>query len=240
MIALIDGDVLLYQAMWGCDTLKEACNKFDEILEEVLESTFATDYAITVGGKGNFRQTLYADYKRSASRVKSKSIRAEWFEDLKSYVSDKEETAIAHGCEADDIVRIWAEECRAASKPFVVVTVDKDLKCIPGYHYNPIKRQLFHMSANESDKFYWKQVLMGDTVDNIPGLMGIGPKKADKILFGSYNRTTRVEAVCRAYHEHHPEDGYERMLMNGKLLHMWRTYGDHFVIQRSVYEDAVR
>jgi len=240
MLAIIDGDVLLYQAMWGSDTLKQACKKFDKILEEVMESTFSEDYAIAVGGPSNFRDVLYCDYKRSAGRVKSKSIRADWFEDLKSYVITNEGTYQVEGCEADDVVRIWAEECRAVNKPFVVVTVDKDLNCIPGWHYNPIKRVLFNMETDEADLFYWTQVLTGDVVDNIPGITGIGPKKAEKILFGASTRALRIEAVCRAYNEHCGEEGFDRMLLNGKLLHMWRTYGDHFVIKRSVYDDAIK
>ena len=38
------------------------------------------------------------------------------------------------------------------------------------------------MKEEDTLRWFYKQVLMGDRVDNIPGLKGVGDKKADKIL----------------------------------------------------------
>ena len=38
------------------------------------------------------------------------------------------------------------------------------------------------MTEEESCEFFWGQVLTGDKADNILGIPGIGPKKAEKIL----------------------------------------------------------
>jgi len=242
MLAIIDGDVLLYQALWGSDNLREAKDKFGDIVVDVLENTFATDYTMAFGGPSNFRDDLYADYKKSPSRVKSKSTRPEWFDDLKSFALSYEGAVICDGYEADDQVRIWAEECRQFNYyvPHIICSVDKDLDCISGAHYNPRTKAVYHISPDQADQNYWLQCLTGDTVDNIPGIKGIGPVKAGKILEDCYNRFERKQEVCIAYFNHFgEEEGYNNLLMNGKLLHIWRTYNDHFTLDRSFYDNAI-
>lgn len=242
MLAIIDGDVLVYQAVWGSSNLREAKDKFGDLVVDVIENTFATDYVMALGGRGNFRDELYSEYKKSASRVKSKSTKPEWFDDLKSFALTYDGAIECRGFEADDQVRIWAEECRRGEAyfPHIICSVDKDLDCISGAHYNPRRKEVYHISPDQADKHYWLQCLTGDSVDNIPGLKGIGPKKAEKILENCYNRFERKQEVCIAYYNHFGEnDGFNNLLMNGKLLHMWRTYGDHFTIERSFYDNAI-
>lgn len=236
VLAIIDGDVLLYQACWGNNSLQEAIEKFEEIFEEVLESAFATDYVMALGGPDNFREDLYLDYKKSSSRQKSKSNKPEWFNDLKSYAANKEGACISDNCEADDLVRIWAMEAKAAAWPFIVVSIDKDLDCIPGKHSR--RGFIYDIDEDYADYFYWKQILMGDNVDNIPGIKGCGPVKADKILNGLSPKERRA-AVCRAYHEAYGEDGYSYMIANGRLIHIWRHIGDYFKISKDKYNDAI-
>jgi DNA polymerase-1 len=184
---------------------------------------------------------LYVDYKRSASRVKSKSTKPDWFDDLKSWtVEAYDGCIITDNCEADDMVRIWAVEAKAADIQHCVVTIDKDLDCIPGSHYNPRTKVIYQIEEEWANYFYWKQLLMGDSVDNIPGIMGIGPKKAEKILEGSKNKDEHVDRICREYHNAYGDNGFDHMLLNGKLLHIWRHINDHFVIKKEVYEAAIK
>lgn len=236
-LAVIDGDVLLYQSMWGMKTLKEAKEKFDSVFQETLDSVFATDYVMAFGGPNNFREVLYADYKKSSSRMKSKSNKPEWFNDLKSYAANLEGACLCDGYEADDMVRIWAEEARAVAWPFVVISIDKDLDCIPGKHNR--RGFIYDIDEDYADYFYWKQILMGDTVDNIPGIKGCGPVKADKLLNGLSDHKARRAAVCKAYNEAYGEEGYEYLIANGRLIHIWRFLGDHFKISKEKYNDAI-
>ena len=64
MIALVDGDVLLYQAIWDTEDVEEAKIKLDEVLQEVIENTFCTDYLIAIGGPNNWREEFFKEYKR--------------------------------------------------------------------------------------------------------------------------------------------------------------------------------
>jgi hypothetical protein len=237
---IIDGDVLLYMSIWGNDTLEEAQDTFKEIFVDIQMATFSSDYVMALGGPDNFRNDLYSEYKASKSRVKSKSSRPEWFIDLKSWVVETMEGAVlSENCEADDMVRIWHLELDAVGKPYCVVTVDKDLDCCYGSHYNPRTKQIYHITKEYAMRFYYKQLLMGDSVDNIPGIRGIGPKKADKILEGIQGKLQLKQAVCCAYQEAYGDSGFDHMLLNGKLLHIWRKINDHFTLGKEVYQTAI-
>jgi len=237
MIAIIDGDVLLYISIWGAETKEEAHTNFNSLFDAIIEETFSEDYVMALGGPDNFRVDLYSEYK--ANRSKSKLTRPDWFLDLKSDIEkDYDNCLLTDYCEADDMVRTWAEDCRKSNKDFVVVSVDKDLDCIEGKHYNPRRGELYEVNNYDANFHYWKQILMGDSTDNIPGLPGIGPKKAEKILKESWKdfKTT----VCTAYADHYGrEEGYNFLIANGRLIHIWRHIGDYFKIDRDVYYDLI-
>ena len=237
-LAIIDGDVLLYMSIWGTESKKESQEKFDEIFNNTMENVFATDYVMAFGGPDNFRVSLYPEYK--ANRKKSKSTRPDWFLDLKSdIVENYEGASLSDNCEADDMVRIWATECKAAEKNFVVISIDKDLDCIAGMHLNPRTQQTYTIEADWADNFYWKQILMGDSVDNIPGIPGIGTKKADVILEDSHTSDERMKTVCQAYHNHYGEEGYLYLILNARLIHIWRYIEDHFKLSKDYYDIAI-
>jgi len=235
MLAIIDGDVLLYMSIWNMDTKEEAKEKFNELFTNTLESVFATDYVMALGGPDNFRVDLFPDYK--GNRAKSKSNRPDWFLDLKSDIVDQYEGCIfTSNCEADDMVRIWANECTKANINNVVISVDKDLDCITGVHYNPRKGELYEIDKEYANKFYWKQILMGDPTDNIPGIPKIGPKKAENILKDSEDY---MATVCKAYYDFYGKEGYSYLLANGRLIHIWREIEDHFKIKKDFYDKAI-
>jgi len=236
MIAIIDGDVLLYMSIWNMETKEEAKEKFKELFTITIESVFATDYVMALGGPDNFRVDLFSDYK--GNRTKSKSNRPDWFLDLKSEVAKEYEGCIlTDNCEADDMIRVWANECTAANMKRVIVSVDKDLDCITGIHYNPRKGVFHDIDEDYAEWFYWKQILMGDTTDNIPGLPKVGPKKAENILSASDNY---CKEVCKAYNSVYGEEGYNYLLSNGRMIHIWRWVEDHFKIKREFYDNAIK
>jgi 5'-3' exonuclease len=64
---------------------------------------------------------------------------------------------------------------------------------------------------------FYKQILTGDRVDNIEGIRGIGPVKADKILKDCTTEKDLYEACIKAY-----DGNTDRVLENGKLLWLRR------------------
>jgi len=237
-IAIIDGDVLVYMSIWKTESLKEAKNKFLEYLSDTLNSLFTKDYVMAIGGPDNFRVDLFPDYK--GNRKKAKDTRPEWFGDLKSWAITLDGAVESDNCEADDMVRIWAIECKNADIDYVVCSIDKDLHCIPGTHYNPRTKVIYQIEEEYANRFYWQQILTGDSVDNIPGLWKVGPVKAKKILANAKTHNEMRSEVCKAYHEVYGEKGYEYLIANGRLIHIWRFINDHFKVNKEIYEVAVK
>ena len=238
-LSIIDGDVLVYRSIWGTKDLEESKTRFKELLNDVVVSTFSTDYVMAIGGPDNFRVDLFSDYK--GNRKKAKDNRPDWFDDLKSWSADSDEnTILTDNCEADDMVRVWANQCDEASIDRVVVSIDKDLHCITGPHYNPRTKAIQTITPEYAEKFYWQQVLTGDSTDNIPGIWKCGPVKAKKILAEAETKKDYRKLVCKAYNEAYGEEGYNHLIANGRLIHIWRKDNDHFKIKKEVYEAAIQ
>lgn len=81
----------------------------------------------------------------------------------------------------------------------IICSIDKDLDMIPGWHYNYVNEEKYWMSQEATIKFFYTQVLTGDTADNIRGVPGIGPKKAEKILEGAATAAELKKAAFEIY-----------------------------------------
>ena len=87
-----------------------------------------------------------------------------------------------------------------ANQEYTVAGIDKDLLQITGTHYNFVKKEITEISEDTANLKLMLQCLTGDRSDNIPGIKGIGPKKAEKLLSGvpMQRRWNRVRAAWRA------------------------------------------
>ncbi len=100
--------------------------------------------------------------------------------------------------EADDLIHDRAIEL--GQNGCIVISIDKDLKQIPGIHFDfyrkPSKevdqlgqriqnemKGLKIVTESEAAYNFWYQMLVGDGSDNVKGIKGIGPKRAEKILY---------------------------------------------------------
>ncbi|HUT01097.1 MAG TPA: DNA polymerase I [Phycisphaerae bacterium] len=97
----------------------------------------------------------------------------------------------AEGYEADDILATAAERLGGEGLDVVLVSRDKDLDQLVGEHcvlYDPMKDQTLDAAAIEAEKGYPPakavevQTLTGDPTDNIPGIPGVGPKTAARLI----------------------------------------------------------
>jgi len=98
---------------------------------------------------------------------------------------------VAKGYEADDIMATAAERFAADDLQVVLISRDKDLYQLVGPNvvlYDPMKDETYDAAAIEDKKGYAPdkaveiQTLMGDATDNIPGVPGVGPKTALKLI----------------------------------------------------------
>jgi len=104
----------------------------------------------------------------------------------------------------------------------VICTRDKDLRMIPGWHYGwecglqpefPLqwvselgtltpkydKDDKFKDLKGTGLKWFYAQLLMGDSTDNIPGCPGVGPKKAWELLSELSTEKEMYSKVLSAY-----------------------------------------
>lgn len=112
---------------------------------------------------------------------------------LISYMTKNFSVAIYNDLEADDIVSMLQD-----NKNTYILSKDKDLKQVPGFHYDETKNDIYYVSEEEAFKFLMKQLLVGDSTDNIPGVKGIGPAKASTILNGQ-KPSDQIMAVISEY-----------------------------------------
>ena len=141
----------------------------------------------------------------------------------------KEELAIeSSGREADDLIRIWAEQARAADIDYVICSIDKDLKCIPGKHWLMHKKTLITVSEEDACRHYYEQLLKGDPTDNIPGIPRVGEVKASKILAPFTTEEEFQEQVVEQYMLAYDTEWKDYLLSNAKMIHLQRTPEDYF------------
>ena len=98
------------------------------------------------------------------------------------------------GFEADDLIATYAEQAKAKGALVTVISSDKDLmQLVDGLvrMYDPMKdkaigvEEVFEKFGVAPDKVVDVQSLAGDSVDNVPGVPGIGIKTAAQLL-GEY------------------------------------------------------
>ena len=97
----------------------------------------------------------------------------------------------AAGYEADDIMATAAVKFASDELKVVLVSRDKDLDQLVGDNvilFDPMKNQTITAADIEADKGYPPakavevQTLMGDSIDNIPGIPGVGPRTAARLI----------------------------------------------------------
>lgn len=208
--------------------LEEGWNNFERMLDKMLEATFATGYVMAMKSEHNFRKDLYPEYKMNRHSDPSKM---NIFVPIIRQLSINSEMAIeAVGMEADDLIRIWATEAEAAGDPYVVCSIDKDLDCIPGTHFSMKYNEIYQVTKEQGMRHYYEQLLKGDQTDNIPGIPGVGPVKATKMLADCGTEEAMQEVVVSNYLAVFGDDWYQYLLSNGKMIHIMRTPTDYFKI----------
>ena len=207
-------------------TIKERlCNHFD------TEEKFNILYAVK--GNDNFRKDLYKPYKSNRPTL-DKEIKEKLNFLFKYAISQG--AVPAHGMEADDLVAIWAYEARESDDQYVICGIDKDLLQIPGNHYNYTKDTWQFVDDDQAHKSLMLQCLTGDNTDNIPGLKGIGPKKAEKILQG-VPAERRWNMVKKTWRE--SDASLKQLDISYKLLRMLTTWKDYEDIRTHLYGESV-
>ncbi len=228
-LILVDADSIYFKAACKATTRKDLQRNIDSLMADISSQCFCGDLKVAVKGNGNFRKDLYKPYKGTRPDLKEelkKSLRHGH-----KYMVKKWGAVTAHGMEADDLVSIWAYEARELELWYTVVGIDKDLLQITGNHYNFNKKTHVFVDDDQAHKNLMIQCLVGDTSDNIPGIRGIGPKKAEKLLEG-VSTDAMWSHVQKAWLDNNAGDPK----MSLRLLSMIKTWEEWEDIKSSIQD----
>ena len=197
-LVLVDGTAYLYRAYHALPPLTApggqptgAVFGVGKMLKALVKQEAPDYFAVVLDAPGKtFRHKLYPDYK--AHRPPMPEDLVAQISTLKSLIKESGYPLLEiPGVEADDVIGTLA--CHAAEVGWNVVisTGDKDMAQLISEHItlvDTMKNQRINAAVIQ-DKFgvLPKQMidylaLAGDSADNIPGVVGVGPKTAAKWL----------------------------------------------------------
>lgn len=171
-----DGDVSMKVEPFE-DALEKACSEIDGYAKQ-----FKADRVIvclSVPSNEGWRKTILPSYKENRTGIeKPVHLMA-----IKHAFTERYETFIRPTLEADDVMGILSTHPKLIPGRKIIVSIDKDMKTIPGWLYNPQKDDApWLVSEAEADYWHMYQTLVGDTTDGYVGCPGVGPAKAEHAL----------------------------------------------------------
>ena len=218
---LVDGDIIAYRCAASAENedVDIAIMRVDSMMRELL--SFGDSYKSFITGSQhnypitdvvNFRKIINPEYKANRKDV----ITPQWLDICRKYMISEYNTKVTIGYEADDALGFNQTE------ETVIASIDKDLLMIPGHHYNFVKKEYREVSELDGIKAFYRQMLIGDSSDNIFGIRGIGKAKAAKIIDHLEVEEDMSAVVVTLY-----EDP-ERFRMNADCLWIQRIEGKRF------------
>ncbi|KPB59182.1 DNA polymerase I [Pseudomonas amygdali pv. myricae] len=199
-LVLIDGSSYLYRAFHALPPLttskglptgavKGVLNMLKSLRRQYPDSPFAVVFDAK---GGTFRDALYTDYKANRPSMPD-DLRVQ-VDLLHACVKGMGYPLLCvEGVEADDVIGTLARSSAAADRPVIISTGDKDMAQLVDGHITLVNTMTGSVLdvAGVKEKFGVgpEQIidylaLMGDKVDNIPGVPGVGEKTAVGLLVG--------------------------------------------------------
>jgi DNA polymerase I len=195
-LLLVDTSSYLYRAFYALPDLRSPAGEPTGAIRGVismlnkLKADFPSDYSACVfdpRGK-TFRDDIYPEYKATRDTIP---------EDLAAQIAPLKEAIAAlgwpvvtvDGVEADDVIGTLAEHATARGVETVISTGDKDLAQLVDDKVTLVNtmsnEKLDHQGVQEKfgvppQRIVDYLTLMGDAVDNVPGVNKVGPKTAAK------------------------------------------------------------
>lgn len=200
-----------------------------------IKSRGGKDAHFFLGGKNNFRLKIDPEYK--ANRINNQ--KPVYYQEIRDYMVKQFGAEIVDNMEADDICAMLQTE------DTIIVSGDKDLLQVPGWHFNPTKPDLGLQFSTplHSARVFYESMLTGDATDNIKGLgvvpevfvekcglhhsarKGCGLVSAVSLLKDCDTAEEMHQRVLDIYIEKHSGDydnGHADFLKQGQLLYLCR------------------
>lgn len=202
-VCLVDGSGYIFRAFYGIPNLTapdgtpvNAVYGFTNMFLRLTQN-IPCDYSLVLfdAKRQNFRNDFFPEYKGTRKEIPEELIPQ--FPIIREAVKALNLNQLEmEGYEADDLIATYADQALNKGYEVVVVSADKDLMQLirPGVRfYDPMKDKFFTPEDVKEkfgvypDKVVDVQALAGDSIDNVPGVPGIGLKTAAQLVneFGS-------------------------------------------------------
>ncbi|ANI36963.1 DNA polymerase I [Pseudomonas plecoglossicida] len=199
-LVLVDGSSYLYRAFHALPPLttskgmptgavKGVLNMLKSLRKQYPDSLFAVVFDAK---GGTFRDAMFAEYKANRPSMPD-DLRVQ-IEPLHASVKALGYPLLCvEGVEADDVIGTLARSSAALGRPVIISTGDKDMAQLVDGHITLVNTMTGSVLdvAGVHEKFGVGPehiidflALMGDKVDNIPGVPGVGEKTAVGLLTG--------------------------------------------------------
>ena len=225
-VALLDSDIICYRVGFASEDVEEkfALARVNELVHDIVFVQLeCKEYKAYITGKGNFRNEIAktVPYKGNRKDMK-KPIH---YDAIRKHLVEHLQAESIEGMEADDAIAIEATKLGSQG---IIVSIDKDLDQVAGLHYNFVKQELYEVTPEQGMLNFYKQILTGDRVDNIVGIKGVGPVKAEKLLKECKTEKEMFDVCVKAYNDD-GQNGLERATENANLLWLLRDKDQRWV-----------
>ena len=223
-LVLIDGSGYIFRAFHALPPMTRADGTpvnavfgYTNMLARFLAGHVGTHLAVVFdAGSATFRNRIYDQYK--AHRPEPPSELVPQFRLVREATAAFGVASVElEDWEADDLIAAYAKAAVEAGSTVTIVSSDKDLMQLvrPGVTMlDPIKQkpigpgEIMEKFGVTPDRVVDVQSLMGDSVDNVPGVPGIGPKNAAELI----NQYGSLEAVLDAAQTMKPSKRRDNLL----------------------------
>ena len=225
---LVDADSLIYFVA-HIEDLQEAILKLDKRVSDMMVANNTSKYVMFLTGKDCFRYDVAKSAPYKGNRKDRE--RPKWLGVITQYMIAQYKAVYYKGLEADDCVTYFQNKIDNNR----ICAIDKDvIYSTPGSHFNyqmvkadrgmPQFKGLITVTEKEAQEAFLMQNLTGDSGDNIPGVKGVGPAKAKKILDSAkYSE----EAILSCYVDMYGcVEGVTRFTETFRLVYMLRNDED--------------
>lgn len=213
----------LQQMLASADYLDKALQNVKTVIQAVNDRFDESRARYFIDGANNFRYNVATIKPYKGNR--DKTHKPKYFTEIKEYVLDVWKAEEVENIETDD--RLGIIQHNSEPDTTVIVSMDKDMLQIPGYHFNWVKGELQYVTPDDGDLMFFWQMMVGDTSDNIPGVNKIGPKNADRIISESAFDVERTRQAVQVLYQKQYGEGWRQAYNEvGTLLYIHRNEED--------------
>lgn len=203
---LVDGDTFIFTAasanefecqwetwLWTLHAdFNAAVRQLDDTLNAIASDVQADRVIVALTDDANWRKSIMPSYKHNRVAKRKPVI----YKALREYIAETREVFQKPTLEGDDVLGILATHPKFVPGEKIIVSLDKDMKTIPGdlLNYGQVLKArkddpslsyvecIQTITEADADRWHLIQTLSGDVTDGYPGCPGVGAVNAAKLL----------------------------------------------------------